>query len=619
MADADSLASEFGLAAPVAGARPTIVLNNPGNRTKADDLADEFGLMPTSDVPKPEEKKEFWQGLNADTSWSGFAKRLGVGTLRGMKDVIDTGAHGLQNVTTAVADKVLPEDMAAPIRQSVQESQTKDKTDRDKFDAEYPDGLSGTGAGRVAGQIAATIPVMPARAFKAVEGLVGAAPQIVNGVTKAAPMINRLGASVVNGIGGGSIFGGATASTNDKSTGENVLEGGISGAVGGPLVTAAGQGAKSLGTKAFGKISSTTADLAKRAEQLGIPLKATQVSNSPLLKKYDQISGMMPFSGAQHIAENQSAGFTKAVARTFGEDTAEITPKVVQNAKKRIGKDYDTVAANTTLNADRALAQEFAKTYQDAKDVLNPDHFKTFQKQLAHILDKFNNGQMTGEAWQAMRKTTEPMMRLINSRNNTELGQSVKSLKTSMDAVFNRSAPDDMQALLKRANSQYKAMKTIEKLAEADAEGHVSPLRLMGKVIDSPGGKLGSGELGEIADIGRQFFKQPADSGTPLGEFVMDKVAPTLHSPVSALITGGSAILSGASFGSIGEGAAALGANRLMRKAVNSKVIKDTIIRTAKGETHGNVNKLSSAVAPYAGAITDQRSNKSLMMKKLNE
>lgn len=560
---------------------------------------------------KPEQNKEFWQGLNEADGFTGFAKRLGVGALRGVKNVIDTGAHGLQNATTFVADKVLPESLAAPIRQNVEQSQSEDKAASAKFNTEYPPSQSiipsATGAGKFAGEVAATMPLMPAKAFQAIRGVAGALPTVLStGEKVAAPLVNRLGSAVVEGDLGGAIYGGATSSTNDKSLAQNVGEGMLGGAIGGPAVVGTASLAKELGGKIIGEVSPRVAELAKLAkDKYGIDLRANQVTNSSFIKKYDQMSGMLPFSGKQN--SDLVPNFTKAVSKTFGEDTAEITPTVIRSAKKRLGKDYETVAANTTIQADQNLVQSLHKTYQDATAVLNPDHLKIFEKQLEHIFDKFNNGQMSGEAWQAMRKTTEPMTRLVNSRNNVELGQSVKAVRDAMDGAFNRSAPDDMKQLLKTANSQYKSMKTVEKLVEADANGHVSPLRLMQKVSTSPGGKEYSGDLGELADIGKAFFRQPNDSGTPLGTKILDTVAPFLHSPVAAGSAAAGALAKGATYLDLGAGASTLVANRLIRSAVNSNAVKNAIIRSGTGETYGSTNKLGEAVLPYSAALAKPR------------
>src|SRR6266496_1561052 len=78
---------------------------------------------------------------------------VGKGILRGAKDVLDTGAHGLARLTSYAADKILPESLAGPIRSSKDETIAADKAARDQYDLQNPssEGFLPTaeGAGRI--------------------------------------------------------------------------------------------------------------------------------------------------------------------------------------------------------------------------------------------------------------------------------------------------------------------------------------------------------------------------------------------------------------------------------------------------------------------------------------
>lgn len=71
------------------------------------------------------------------------------------------------------------------------------------------------------------------------------------------------------------------------------------------------------------------------------------------------------------------------------------------------------------------------------------------------------------------------------------------------------------------ANKQYANLKTIEPLVAKDSvDGNISPAQLMGRVNASKAGKASMavgtrGELGDLANIGSKFLKNPTpDSGT---------------------------------------------------------------------------------------------------------
>lgn len=559
---------------------------------------------------------EWWQGANEDKSWAGVAKRFGIGAVRGAKDIIDTGAHGLQNAATFVGDKVLSTEMAKGLRASVEESQALDKSGRDAFNKEYPTSDSllpdMAGAGRFVGELAATAPLMPAKAFQAIDAGFKAAPSITAaGAKMAAPLINRLSASVAKGGVGGGIYGAATASKNDQSLSENVGEGAITGAIAGPLMTATGDVAKKIGGKVLGEISPKTADLAKRAEQLGIDLPASNVSPSGVVKKFDQMSGMLPLSGAQAVKDKLMSQFTRAVSRTFGENTEEITPQLVESARRKIGAEIGSVGNNATIRADQQLGNDLRKVVSDAHATVSEGELRPIFTQVQNIIDKIGpSGHIDGKAYEALTHYKAPLSK-AQSNSNPNIRNAANEIRGALDDALERSIPTSERDRLIAARKQYKAVMTIKNLAESNPDGNISPLKLMQKVISSPGGKLRSGELGELADIGRKFFPVPADSGTPLGELVLSKLAPFVQSPLAAAAGTAAAIKSGIGLVDAGLGVGGLVVNRLARNVVNSKTAKDAIIRSGTGETYGASDKAVNVIAPYSAQIGESRDAKS--------
>lgn len=560
-------------------------------------------------APKDNTKQEFWQGLNDDPSWSSLAKRIGIGTMRGAKDVLDTGAHGLATGVSAVADRILPEKYAAKIRSSKDEMLAADQSGRDQYDKEYGDTTSAN-IGRLGGQIAITAPMMPAKLIQGVNAAAGALPTIsATGARVAAPIMNRLRATTGVGALGGATIGASTSSTNDRSLGENVGEGLVSGAVGGPIIIGAAQAGKSLGSKIVGRISQTRAELANRADELGISLKGTQVSSSPLLKKYDQMSGMLPFSGSQGVTDTQLGQITRAISRTFGQDTSEITPKTVADARKSIGQGMENVYKSSTVKVDSRFANDLKRVFDDAAATHVDTEINPIKKQISNIIQKISpTGEIDGETYHALTKYDGVLSKAQKS-SNPNIRNSANEIRAALEGALDRSLSPDQKAALDKLRGQYKSAMTVKDLVDQSADGHVSPLKLMQKVVKSPGGKLRSGELGEIADIGRAFFPTPSDSGTPLGEKILTGLGSFLHNPLSAGTAAGSALMSGATLLDVGAGAAGLTANRLMRSAVNSKVTKNALIRSGLGETYGNINKISDAITPYSSEVVKRKDN----------
>lgn len=513
------------------------------------------------------------------------------GLKRGFQDVISTGASGI-----GYLDQKIDEFLGGGGTERNKKFNERRSKEIKDFEKDIENNQLAGEIGRIGGQILTTAPMMPVKAINAIQGAVKALPSVnVAGQQVAAPLINRLiGATAAGGIGG-AVFGAAISGGNEKSLNENIAENAITGALAGPVLTSVVSGAGTLGNKLLGGVSNNTSRLAERAKQLGIDITVPQMTSGKFLKKYDQISGQLPFSGAETQEAKQLSQFARAISRTFGEDTDELSSALLKSAKGKAGINYERVAANTEMNMSQTLKQDILKVWNDAKEVLEPQEMEKLGKRILSIKDKIDpvTGKMTGEAWQAMRRINEPLSLLAKSNNN--LGYFAKQLRNVMDAEFNRSAPANMQDLLKLTNKQYKSIKTIEKLVEGSTDGFIPPLRLMQAVMKAPGGKSGSGELGEIADIGRQFLRMPSDSGTPQGILVNKLLSPatTLAATVQAYGTLPALIHPL-------ESATIIASNPLIRKGLNSKSLRDAVINQSKGKTYGATKRLADVVAPYS-------------------
>lgn len=163
--------------------------------------------------------------------------------VQGLRDVLNTGAHGLGYATEAVANTLLPQSISQPIQQSVENMVAADQAQDAQYSATNPN-AKGTDISRTLGQVAATLPLAPIKAIQYFKSAVGALPTVAStGAEIAAPLINRLAGAIGEGAAGGGVYGGATASSNDNSTLSNIGEGVISGAVAGPVLHSVGEAA----------------------------------------------------------------------------------------------------------------------------------------------------------------------------------------------------------------------------------------------------------------------------------------------------------------------------------------------------------------------------------------
>lgn len=371
-------------------------------------------------------------------------------------------------------------------------------------------------------------------------------------------------------LGGASnaLINSADTAARGGSADETASSGLVGGGIGAGLPIA-GKALGVAGRAAFNSGDRAVNALARRAEDLGIPIRFSQLSDSPFIHKLSQMAGKLPGSGMGEIHAEQQSAFNRAISRTFGEDADRITPEVMASAKKRLGKDFDAVATGTTIKVDTPFLTDVHKILADAEIALSDDEMKIVNKHISNSLNKvLGSGEISGEAYQGLTKTGSPLNVAINSKNSN-VSHYAGMIKEALDDALERSAPPHLADKLRSARGQYKAMKTIEDLAEKSPTGDISPALLMTPVRQSYGNMAygGGGDLADLARIGQRFMKAPPDSGTPLGHAALDLIM----SPAALLAAGGGAgYMYGGDAMDIAKGAALLPATALAARGMTT-------------------------------------------------
>jgi hypothetical protein len=331
---------------------------------------------------------------------------------------------------------------------------------------------------------------------------------------------------VAAGIAGmaGSPFSGVA----EKFVGEPVTE-----ATGNPQageiasMAAAGLMPGALASKIAGApASAETLRLANVAQDAGIPIRASQISTNPVVNKIDQVVGWIPGSGRAGENAAQQSAFTRAVSHSFGEDTDQITRQTINNATRRIGGVMNDVEARTPVTLDPQAISSIAQVETNAARAFTRDspQYRQISNQIDQILNVAvqHHGTVPGDVWANFLHQGSPLSRLEGGAD-TDVGQLAGSLKDAMrDALQRQATPEDAQAYA-NARFQYKNMKTVEPLVTTGAPGEISPVGLNQKVRTNFDTR-NAGPLGELADVGQRFLRQPKDSGTPIGEAVLRAV-----------------------------------------------------------------------------------------------
>jgi hypothetical protein len=365
------------------------------------------------------------------------------------------------------------------------------------------------------------------------------------------------------------------------------------------LARGAGMAGNALGNATIGTLDPETAQLAALArDKYGINVTAPQVSPSFPLKITSSTLNRLPFSGASASLDAQSNAFQTGIASTIGENANRLTPDVMNSANQRIGNAFDMVANNTTIKADPIFQNKFLDSLIDATHELSPDELKPLHNIFDNIIDKIDpQGNIDGQTYQALTRGKTPLGRAI-ANPNPNISYYAQQIKDNLDDALQRSAPPEMQDLLTTARGQWRNLKTIEPLAAKAPGGAISPALLSNAINSNPFSKNAlaygrGGDLGELAQIGQRFLKEPGSSMTT-------------ERATSTALTGAAGGLGGAMIGLHGlppealYALSAIPAGRIMGSALRSPSLANALINRSINPAYRP--GLSPALTAISGA-----------------
>lgn len=394
-------------------------------------------------------------------------------------------------------------------------------------------------------------------------------------VPRAASLAGRVGAAAA----GGALFANTQPVTSEQSRLGSTALGAAGGAAG--ELAAAGIGRLAQPSQ---RVTPEVEALARRAEELGIPLRAEQVSQSRPLAGISASLDAIPFSGRDASRQAQRAAFNRAVAHTLGEETDNVGTAVNQ-ATHRLGARYDDILRNNAVVADNEFINELDTALQAARGELTDPQFGVIQRQVNSILDKVgDNNEIDGQAAYNIKK----LLDRINRSGDSSLRHHAAELRDALLGALNRSLPDDVAQEFRQVRNQYSNLIAVRRLVRAGAEGNVTPAAL-GNVRNL------RGELRDVANVGAQFLREPfGNSGTAnrmIGAGLLGGAG------VGALVEPTTLLAAGATAGS------ARGANALLQSqpVVNYLLEGSPLLQRASPYANALLPRLGAA-----GAIASQ-------------
>lgn len=361
------------------------------------------------------------------------------------------------------------------------------------------------GAGKLGAEIAGTSGVggLLAKGAVAIPGVAKAAPGVVNAL-QSSGMTTGLSPAALAGkagdlalrTGAGAAVGGASAGLVDPSavaTG-TLIGGALPGAT--KAVGAAGSALGKYASKlAQSGVPEDIAKLAVRAKELGVDVPADRLVNSRPLNALASGLNYVPFSGRAATEDLMTSQLNKALSKTFGQDSSNVT-MALRRANDQLGMKFDDTLKNTGVKFDKELFENVAGVFNKAEKELGSDALKPIASQVDELFAKGQSGVIDGQAAYNIKRTLDRI-----GRGNGPEAYHALELKGSLMDALNRSLGPEKAKAFAATRQQYGNMLALEKLAKNGAEGEISVARLanMKNINNEP--------LQEIADIAAQFVK----------------------------------------------------------------------------------------------------------------
>jgi hypothetical protein len=336
----------------------------------------------------------------------------------------------------------------------------------------------------------------------------------------------------------------------------------VSSLVAGAIPGVAGT-VKGVANAVVPQIESSTAKLALRAKDFGIPLRVDQLSPTRARNTVQKVSQEIPFSGVNAFEDTQKAAVQKALAKTIGEDADNLGPDVINNYLKGADTKFRAAIGSEPVRFDPVTVSRFDDIYKNAdvtEDVANI---------IKKNVDRFK-ADLSGDYINPVKLASfrSDLIKKI-PKADSQARPYLHDIIDTIDDIAEKSLPEENAAILSQARREYRNFKTIEPLLEKSPDGNINPTELINRVAASPYIKasrnsLGEDDLVDLARISKKFLPIKGGSDTVQKGLYLGAGA-SLMDPTAATIAGGT-----------------IGANAVYQRGYNqSQGLVDAILRKA--------------------------------------
>lgn len=245
------------------------------------------------------------------------------------------------------------------------------------------------------------------------------------------------------------------------------------------------------------------------AQERGIPLHLSQVSQSIPAKAMASMAQYLPFSGAGRAARQQQGAFNRAVGDTFGASGAEqLTDDVMRGARRNLSGQFEDIYSRNNVPLGEGGLRRLADVERGVASRLTEAESGVVRKQMDSILAELDDmGVLTGQKYQALRS------QIMKAEGPDKVGQAVRELRGALDDIAATAVGPEDAARLRQIRGQWANFRTTEGLLRQvpGAGGDVKPSAIWPAIR-----KGSTQEMRELGRLGQTVMKNPVpDSGSP--------------------------------------------------------------------------------------------------------
>jgi hypothetical protein len=289
------------------------------------------------------------------------------------------------------------------------------------------------------------------------------------------------------------------------------------GAIGGLGGQALSKGVSRIAQPVLRNNTGAVDDAVDLLRREGVDLDVAQRTGSSGAQRLRSALTDNPLTNPKQVdfADKQARQFTRAVLRTIGADSDDVSADVLNKARKTVGDTIESAAKSNPARLDQQLVSEIQNIVKQAPDQgLDDASLRGLVRNVKRIVESAqrNQGSIPGDVFTSVRSNLSKLSVKAPLARDIE-----QALMDALDRAGGNSGA------LKQALARYRNIKIIEGAIDKGTDKLVSPLRLSNALATKQNRSLSQRLLGhpdslklvKLAQAGRELLPQAfADSGT---------------------------------------------------------------------------------------------------------